>query len=478
MEKEEKKMGKKVENKRVFKFPGTITLLALIILFVAILTYIVPAGVFDRVVNEATGRNVVVPGSYHLTDSSPVTYKTLMATFYNAIIKASSLIAFVFVVGGAFGVVTHTGAITAGLNKLINKLSGKEEWLIAIVMLVFAIGGASYGMAEEAIPFVAIMVAIAIKMGFDPIVGVSMIIIGIYSGYAGGALNPFNTGIAQGIAELPLFSGMGLRIVLSAGALIIAIHHVISYGNKYKKKVLSGEVTPDFEDYVTDLALTGEIRTMTSVDRVIIGILYLSIAILIFGVMKYKWYFEEMAALFMTMGIVVGMIYYKGNFDSTMKAFIDGAKSMAGTVLIVAMSRGVLLMMEAGGIMDTFVYWLSLPLTNMHSVFAAWGMYISQGFINFLIPSSSGQATAVMPIFSSLADLIGITRQTAILAYQCGDGFWNMITPAHATTMACIGIGGISFTRWFKYALPLILKWSVWVLIILAFAVITNYGPF
>ena len=180
----------------------------------------------------------------------------------------------------------------------------------------------------------------------------------------------------------------------------------------------------------------------------------------------------------MTMGILVGLIYYKGDFNATMNSFIDGAKGMAGTVLVVAMSRGVLLMMQSGNIMDTFVYWLSIPLSHLNSIFAAWGMYIAQGFINFLIPSSSGQATAVMPIMSSVADLIGITRQTSILAFQCGDGFWNMITPAHATTMACIGIAGVSLNKWFKYVYTLVLKWSVWVFIILAYAVVTNYGPF
>ena len=180
----------------------------------------------------------------------------------------------------------------------------------------------------------------------------------------------------------------------------------------------------------------------------------------------------------MTMAIVIGMIYYKGDFNATMNAFMDGAKSMAGTVLVVALSRGVLIMMQNGGIIDTIIYWLSWPLSHMHSIFASWGMYLMQGLVNFVIPSSSGMATAVMPIMSSVADLSGLSRQTAVLAYQCGDGFWNLITPAHATTMACIGIAGISFKKWFKFVCPLVIKWTVWVMIILAIAVITGYGPF
>lgn len=466
------------KTRKSLQFPSTITLLAIVILFVAVLSYVVPAGLYDRAVDAVSGKTVVVPGSYHRVNPSYVSYGTLFSVFYNAIVKAASLIAFVFVCGGAFGIITDTGAISSGLNRLIGKLGKNEGWFIAIVMLMFCVGGASYGMAEETIPFVAMMVAIAIKMGFDPIVGVSMVIIGVYCGYSGGALNPFNTGIAQAISELPTFSGIGLRIVLSIGALIIAIHHVTSYGKQYKKKVASGEIAPSFEDNAADPALTGEIRDMTSADKIILGILFLTIGVLVFGVLKYQWYFEEMAALFTTMGIAVGMIHFKGNFNSTMNAFMEGAKGMAGTVLVVAMSRGVLLMMESGGIMDTFIYWLSIPLAQLNSVLSAWGMYIAQGFVNFLIPSSSGQAAAVMPIFKSLADLSGITRQTAVLAYQCGDGFWNMITPAHATTMACIGIGGISFGKWFKYVIPLILKWSVWIFAVLAYAVVTGYGPF
>ena len=456
---------------------STITVLALIILFIALLTYIVPAGEYERIVNE-NGKTVVVQGTYRQVDPSPISFKTLMAVFFNAIKAASELIAFVFVVGGAFGVINRTGAVSAGLNKMVSHLKGKEFLFIVLVMAIFCLGGATYGMAEETIPFVAIMVAVAIKMGFDPVVGVSMVILGTYAGYAGGALNPFNTAIAQQICELPTFSGIGLRVALTIGAFAIIAQHIISYGKKYKAGVLSGEIKPDFEDYVPDPSLTGEIREMNGMDKTVLCILFVTIGILIFGVLKYSWYFEEMAALFMTMGIVVGLVYYKGDFNATMTSFIAGAKDMAGTVLVVAMARGVLIMMQSGGIMDTFVYWISLPLSHLKPVFTAWGMYLTQGIINFAIPSSSGQATAVMPIFSALADLTGITRQTAILAFQCGDGFWNMITPAHATTMACIGIGGISFGKWFKYAFPLVIKLSIWIFAVLAFAVVTGYGPF
>ena len=272
-----------------------------------------------------SGKTVVVPGSYHRVNPSYVSYGTLFSVFYNAIVKAASLIAFVFVCGGAFGIITDTGAISSGLNRLIGKLGKNEGWFIAIVMLMFCVGGASYGMAEETIPFVAMMVAIAIKMGFDPIVGVSMVIIGVYCGYSGGALNPFNTGIAQAISELPTFSGIGLRIVLSIGALIIAIHHVTSYGKQYKKKVASGEIAPSFEDNAADPALTGEIRDMTSADKIILGSFLHRV--LVFGVL--------------VSGLRNGSpVYDNGHcvddpfqgISTYDESFMEGAKGMAGTV--------------------------------------------------------------------------------------------------------------------------------------------------
>ncbi len=467
-------MGPTLE-KKAFRFPNTVTLLACIVVLVTILTYIVPAGTFDRAVDEVTGRTLVVPGTYSVIESTPVSFMFMMSSFYRGVVDAASLMAFVFTCGGAFGIITRTGAITAGLNRLIVRFNGRETWLIAIVMTAFCIGGMSYGMAEETIPFVAIMIPIAIKMGFDPVVGVAMIIIATYSGYSPGPLNPFNTGVAQEICQLPTFSGIGLRVIMAVGALLIAIQHVTGYGKKYKKQVNEGRLAPDYE---LSFKEAGEERPMNAVDKLVLAILACTMAVLIIGVMKFDWYFTEMSALFTIMAVVVGMIYFKGDFDATMSEFVAGAKSLAGTVLIVSMSRAILVVMQQGQIMDTIVQYLSAPLASLHSVFAAWGMYLIQGVINFLIPSSSGQAVAVMPIMSAVADLIGVTRQTAVLAFQCGDGFWNMITPMHPTTMACIGIAGISFGKWFKFALPLVIKWSAWVLLILTVAVLTGYGPF
>ena len=461
------------KEKRRFKFPETATLLVLLIVLAALLTYLVPAGAFDRAVDEATGRTLVVAGTYHQVESTPTSFMQLIQSVYNGMLSASDIAWFIFVVGGAFGIITKSGAITAGLNKMIGKYQGRESLLIVFIMAAFAIGGMSYGMGEEVIPFVAILVPIAIKMGYDPVVGVSMAVVALYSGYSAGALNPFNTGVAQSICDLPLFSGIGLRLILGVGALAIAVHHTMRYGKKFK----SSGVQLDLSEVPENLRSYEE-RAFTKTDGIILCVLAATIVILVIGVLKFDWYLSELAGLFLLMGIVTGLIYFRGNFGECINEFVIGCRDIATAAVLVCLSRAILVVLENGQIMDTLIYWISIPLTHVSSVVAAWGMYIAMGIVNFIIPSSSGQAVVVMPIMSSLGDLIGVTRQTAVLAFECGDGYWNMITPTHPILMASLGLAGVPFSKWFKFALPLVVKWSVWVLIVLAAAVLINWGPF
>ena len=292
-------MENKIKERRwKIRFPDTGTLLIALVVLSALLTYIVPAGAFDREVVD--GRSLVVAGTYQSTEANPTTFMSLIQSIYNGMLDASDIAWFIFVVGGAFGIVTKSGAIAAALNKLIRRYEGKETVLIIIIMTAFFIGGMSYGMGEEIIPLVAILVPISIKMGFDPIVGVSMPIVGLYSGYSAGALNPFNTGVAQSICDLPLFSGIGLRIVLGLGALIIAIHHTIRHGKKFK----ASGVRVNLNELPENMQMV-EDREFNTKDKLILGTLVLTIAVLVFGIIKYEWYLAEMAGLFFLMGIVI-----------------------------------------------------------------------------------------------------------------------------------------------------------------------------
>ncbi|PIC97547.1 C4-dicarboxylate ABC transporter permease [Sporosarcina sp. P26b] len=458
------------------KPPTTTALLMFMIVIVAALTYIVPAGQFDRALDEKTGRELIIADSFNYTEQTPVGVGGILSSVFGGIVGAAEIIAFVLIVGGVFGVIVKSGAINAALARLIHRLKGKESIFIIIAMTAFAMGGATFGMAEETLPFVAIVLAATIAMGYDRIVAVSIVVVGVYAGYSAGPLNPFNVGIAQGIAELPLFSGIGLRTILMVGGLIIAIHHTLRYAKKVKlnpsTSLLVGE-----EEVETDTTLL-ENLTMTKRHKWIMAILGLSLVALVFGVLKYGWYLGEISALMLLMGIVIGMIAFNGSFNQFTDEFMKGAAEMTAAALIIGLSRAILVVMEEGQIIDTLVYAISVPLGNLHSVFAAWGMYISQGLINFVIPSSTGQAAVVMPIMSSISDVIGINRQIAVQAFQSGDGYWNMITPTHPVLMAALGIAAVPFGKWVRFAGPLVLKWTVWVMIILAIGVWTNWGPF
>ncbi|WP_313235212.1 YfcC family protein [Sporosarcina ureae] len=456
--------------------PTTTALLMFMIVIVAALTYIVPAGQFDRVLDEKTERELIVADSFNYVEQTPVGIGGILSSVFGGIVGAAEIIAFVLIVGGVFGVIVKSGAINAALARLIHRLQGRESIFIIIAMTAFAMGGATFGMAEETLPFVAIVLAATIAMGYDRIIAVSIVVVGVYAGYSAGPLNPFNVGIAQGIAELPLFSGIGLRTVLMVGGLIIAIHHTLRYAKKVKldpsTSLLVGE-----KEVETDTTLL-ENLTMTRRHKWIMGILGLSLIVLVFGVLKYGWYLGEISALMLLMGIVIGMIAFNGSFNQFTDEFMKGAAEMTAAALIIGLSRAILVVMEEGQIIDTLVYAVSVPLGNLHSVFAAWGMYISQGLINFVIPSSTGQAAVVMPIMSSISDVIGINRQIAVQAFQSGDGYWNMITPTHPVLMAALGIAAVPFGKWVRFAGPLVFKWTIWVMIILAIGVWTNWGPF
>jgi len=462
-------------KRKLLKMPSTPALLLIVILLISLLTYIIPAGQYERQYDEATERTLVVPNTYHRTEQSPIGIPDIFSSVYEGIIKASDIISFVFVVGGAFSIVSKSGALESGIGNMIKKFKGREYLLIIIMMVLFSVGGATFGMAEEVLPFVTVMAAATIAMGYDSLVGVAIILLGIYSGYSAGPLNPFSTGIAQGISELPLFSGIGLRIVLLVGSLIIAIQHILSYCKKIKNN--NNIINEDVSMEISDQELQAK-AFMSSTQKIILVILVLTIGILVFGVLKYGWFFKEISALFFAMSVIIGLILYKGNFEKFADEFLDGAAEMTSAALLIGLSRAVLVVAEQGEIMDTIVYAMSIPLSKMSNVFAAWGMYFLVGILNFLIPSSSGQAVVVMPIMSALSDVIGITRQVSVLAFQCGDGFWNLITPTHAVTMATIGLAGVSFNKWFKFMFPLIVKWTILIMVVLAYGVITNWGPF
>lgn len=464
-----------MKEKKEFKFPSTSTLLIAVSAIMWLLTYIIPAGVFDRALNEVTGREGVVAGSFHYVEQVHMGIGKLFEASYWGVVDVIDIIALVFIVGGAVGIILETGAIHAAIGHVAKKTGSRGNIIFVILMLAFGAASTFLGVAEELIVFIPLLVSIALSLGYDKMTAVGVLLLGVYGAGGFAIIGPYNTMIAQKVAGLELLSGMGLRAVGCIGALAISIHHVLRYAKKAKEdpaknllydkgsKALRIDKDAGKENVVNleDFELTGERKITLLV--LVVGLIVMTI-----GVMKWEWWFEHISAMFLAMAIICGMVHFKGNFDKVINAYVTHASSMASVAILLALSRSIVYILTEGQIIDTIINAISIPLSRTSGVVAAWGIYISQLIVNFFIPSSSGQAMVVMPILTPLSDLIGVSRQIAVHAFTAGDYFGNMIIPTHPTTLACLAMAGISYDKWFRYALPVVIKWSVWVFIVLA----------
>lgn len=440
-----------------FKAPNTFLIISSIIVLVAILTYIIPAGEFDR--TEVNGRSIVVDGTFHSTDSNPQFIDAVLMAPINGFIDSAEIIGFILIVGGAFLVFQKTEAVDSSIRSIAaayHKHKFLRIFLIPIFMTIFSLGGAIFGMGEEVIPFILIFIPMSLALGYDSITGVAIPFVGAGAGFAGAFINPFTIGIAQGIAGLPILSGIGYRIIVWLIVTSAAILFVSIYAAKIKKQP---SVSPTFE---SDEKKRKELHIESQKDfkgmdkkhkRVLLVFLF-GFVVLIFGVLKYEWFIKEISALFILMGIAVGIISGLSAKEIT-DGFIKGAKDLAGTALVVALARGILVIATDGRIIDSILYSLSSIINYLHPVVASQAMFLIQSFLNFFVPSGSGQAALTMPIMAPLSDLVGVSRQTAVLAFQFGDGFTNMIIPTSAITMGVLTLAEIPWERWAKWILPL-----------------------
>ena len=401
----------------------------------------------------------------------------ILKAFPKGLAAAQSIVFFIFIVGGSFNIVNQTGAIEAGISKVALSLKGKEKLMIPIIVFVFSLGGSTIGMAEEAIVFVPIGVALARALGYDAVTGMAMVSLGAAAGFTSGFMNPFTVGVAQGIAELPLFSGIGLRIIIWICTLILVIGYIYRYANKVKADVKNSYVY-ELEMQEKDMAIDlSNVRKMTKRDTAVLVIFVVGMAILIFGVFKYGWYITEIAAIFLAIGIFSG-IAAAMPIDDIAKHFILGAKDMTMGALVVGLARGILVVMEGSLIIDTIIYGLASAISALPKAISAIGMLLVQSFLNLIIPSGSGLAATTMPIMAPLSDVIGVTRQTAVLGYQFGDGITNSIVPTSGVLLANLSIAKIKYEEWVKFVAPLMILWTVMGCIFMIIAVVINYGPF
>lgn len=470
-------LKRKKENK-VMKVPHTYVLIFCIILLVTALTYIIPAGEYDRVEDAVTGRTIVDPDSFHVVESNPVGILGILTSIPKGMKDAATITFFIFIVAGAFQMITATGAIEAGIFKVAQSLKGREHLLIPIFVFLFSLTGAFLGFAEENIVFIPVAIALSRALGYDALVGVSLVTIGGAVGFDSAMMNPFTVGVAQGIAELPLFSGIGFRFIVWIVLAIISTVYIMRYAKKVRNNPELSLVAnlEKEESGNTSFNLNGEHTLKTSHYLVFLTLLS-GFVIIIFGVYKFGWYINEIAAVFLGMGLVSGFIGKIGP-SKLAEQFIIGAKSIIFGALVVGIARAILIVMQDGMILDSVIHSLANVIIKLPTFLAAIGMFVIQICINFFVPSGSGQAATTMPIMVPLADIVGITRQTAVLAYQLGDGFSNTIIPTASTLMATLSIAKIPYEKWVKYFSKLFLIWVAVGAVFVAIASKMPYGPF
>lgn len=468
-------MTKQQKKKRKLILPDAYVILFVILIIAALLTYIIPAGYFDRETSE-NGIDVIVPDSYSQIEQQPASVIDIFRSIQDGLIGGSGLIFLVLIIGGAFAVIEKTGAIDNLIMKTIRGTQNREWMLIIIVASLFSIFGALGIIVNAVIAFIPIGIILARAMKMDAIVGVSIIYLGAYSGFAIGFLDPMTTGFAQQIAQLPLFSGIGFRLVIYVTVVSATIAYIIWYANRVKndpnKSILRENRFPKYDERDIE-EVDG---TLTTIHKIVLTILVLGIATYVYGVFQLEWSINEMAGVFIAIAILTAIISKMGA-NQMVEEFMHGAKGVLYGALIIGMARSIVVVLENGYVLDSIVNGMAIVMEPFSSVFGAIAMFIGNGLFNLIVSSGSGQAAIVMPIMTPLADLMDVPRQVAVQAYSMGDGFTNIITPLSGVLMANLAIAGIPWTKWIKFAIPLVLIWYIIGIIFLSIGVMINWEP-
>lgn len=536
------------------KVPHTYVIVFFIIVAAAILTWIIPPGKYiaeTRQVGEQEKTVMVfyyeqnLPEPYQEKHQSQYQSWQIFSALFKGFVKQSNIIIFILMIGGAFWIMNHSKAIDVGIlaflkytrklehNRLLRYL-GVDNIIIVLIMLMFSIFGAIFGMSEETIAFAIILIPLAISMGYDSIIGVCMVYIAAHLGFAGAILNPFTIGIAQGLADIPLFSGIEYRMFCWLVINAVGIFFVLRYARKIRKDPKASimyeedaywrkreEISEDSITYYTPkiawfvfaatlvalvifsflypvttltvgntsftltlipfttaaFALLGFLSLRKSVHFFILLLLAYTIIFLIIGVMGYDWYVMEIATLFLAMGIASGLAINK-SADDIAKLFLEGVKDILSAAIIVGLAGGIIVVLEDGGIIDSILYGLSKAMGNFGDVASVGVMYVIQTIINIVIPSGSAKAAITMPIMAPFSDLIEISRQATVMAFQFGDGFTNMITPTSGVLIAVLGVARIPYPKWVRWVWPFILTLVILGFLLLIPTVTMNLNGF
>ncbi|MEO1138190.1 MAG: YfcC family protein [Pseudomonadota bacterium] len=463
------------------RFPTAYTILFVLIVIMAAMTWLVPAGEYERATNEVLGKEVPVPGSYQLVDSAPQNlFQVIMAPiagFYDPSSYEANAIdvsLFVLVVGGFLGVVTATGAINTGVAQAMRRLKGREKWMIPIMMALFAAGGTTYGMAEETLAFYVLLIPIMIAAGYDALTGVAIIMVGAGVGVIGSTINPFSTAIASDAAGIPFTDGMMLRFAILGLCWLAAVVFVMRYAERVRRDP-SSSLVADMKESNEAHFLQGkqplEDERLTPLQIVILLLFGATFAVMVWGVSSQGWWMAEMSALFLGASIVIGTIGWLGEKVFT-TAFVDGARDLLGVALVIGLARGIVIIMDQGRITDTFLYTFEGWISGMSDVAYINALFGIEALMSFLVPSTSGLAVLSMPILAPLSDFAGVSRDLAVTAFQTAIGITNLVAPTYAVVVGGLAIGRVPYNKWLRFVWPLLLIFSVISMALLSAAVV------
>lgn len=444
------------KKKKGFSLPDTYVIVAILVIFMAVMTYIVPAGVYDTVTTES-GQTMVDPETFHFVEQSAVSPMDTLFAFYTGLKNNAPMIFFVMLVGGYFEIALETTSIQRGLRILISKMADKAFLLIPLVMIFFAILGATGVLINAVVAFIPLGLAVAEIMKLDRISAMAFLYLGTYAGFNSSFMAASSVQIAQEMAGLPLLSGMGFRMVVTAAIVLVTIVYVMRYSLKVSKDPSKSIMPPSEYPFENNISTEVEDK-FTTRDVIIIALVFGGLAVYVYGCIKYAWGYDYMAAVMMITCIAAGFVG-KLNADQIAKSFINGVKKMVYAGFLIGLASAISVIITQGQIIHTIIYYVSMPLVLLPKTIAAVFMFIVNLIFNFFVSSASGQAAIVMPLMVPMSDILEIPRQVAVLAFQYGDGFSNCIIPTSGVLMAALGVARVPFEKWLKFMLPLFLIW-------------------
>ena len=462
--------------KKKFVFPNTYVIIILMMIVAVLLTWIIPSGEFERVKDEVSKQSIIIPGTFKYIENNPISFLQIPVYIMKGLAKASDIVFLVIIVGGAFNIIIETGMFQSFAGRLTKVFSNKEVLIIPAFSTIFALACTTMGV-NTFIGFAPIAVIIARSIGYDAIAGVSMVALGGAIGFSTGTFNPFTTGVAQSIAGLPIFSGVGYRFICLVAFLIVTNIYIIWYAKKVKANP-EASVVYEMEQENKKVEVSEKQHDKIEGRHYLVLLIVIAcFVLLVYGSQNWKWKLQENAAMFLWMGVLSGFAYGFGP-SKIAEEFTKGAKKLVYGALMIGMANGISLILADGKILDTTVQYLGGLLVVLPSHAQAAGMFLMQLLINGLITSGSGQAAATMPIMLPVADIIGMTKQTAVLAFNFGDGLSNYILPTSSALMGFIAMVGISYSNWMKFMWKLFLIWTVVGAVLVIVANSINYGPF